>query len=161
MIPDDAVLVVRTEAVSVREAECEPCMVVFMAEMGFPGMFDASALAHVYRRDNPHEDCVWNVCVPAGFGGMWFKLGSSAVVVTDEEPLYAEDVHPVVSEDGLVRTDGAGANCTLAGCAAFPLRSAGVLRLFGDDRFGPRMFYGTDAAGTAGFNLVPGEQVIP
>lgn len=161
MIPDDAVLIVKQEAVTVREAEHVPGMVVFAAESGFPGILDPAALAHAYDKNNPHEDGIENIKLPGGEGGKWFVLGASGVEITDEEPLYPEDIHPVVSEDGLVRTDSEGPNLTLAGLAAYPLWSAGALRVRGDEKIAPRMFYGTDAAGTAGFQPVPGKQVIP
>lgn len=161
MIPDDAVLIVRQDITTVVEREEVPGMVVFAAESGFPGILDPAALAHVYNRKNPHEDGIANIKLPGGEGGKWFVLGASGVEITDEEPLYPEDIHPVVSEDGLVRTDSEGPNLTLAGLAAYPLWSAGALRVRGDEKIAPRMFYGTDAAGTAGFQPVPGKQVIP
>lgn len=160
MIPEDAVLIVRQESVTVLTEERGPELVVYAAESGFPGILDPEALAHVYERDNPHADSVENIKVPAGHGGKWFKVGADGVVATDEEPLYPEDIHPVVSEDGLARTDAAGPNRTLADLAVFPLWVGGGLRLRGDERAAPRMFYGTDAAGTVGFQPVPGKQVI-
>lgn len=161
MIPDDAVLIVRQEAVTVLAEERGPELVVYAAESGFPGVLDPEALAHVYDEMNPHDDGVENIKLPAGYGGKWFKLGASAVEITEERPLYPEDIHPVVSEDGLVRSDASGPNRMLADLAVFPLGVGGGLRLRGDERIAPRMFYGTDAAGTVGFQPVPGKQVIP
>ena len=126
MIPDDAVLIVRQEAVTVVAEERGPELVVYAAESGFPGILDREALAHVYDEMNPHDDGVENIKLPAGHGGKWFKLGASAVEITEERPLYPEDIHPVVSEDGLVRTDASGPNRTLADLAVFPLWIGGV-----------------------------------
>lgn len=160
MIPDDGVIVVRQKVVSVKEADGGVGMTVRAASSGFPGTYDVEALAHVYAKNNPHADGLMDIKLPENNGGKWFKVGEAGVAVTDEEPLYAEDIHPVVSEDGLVRADAAGPNLTLASVVGFPFCEASGLRLRGDEKYAPRMFYGTDAAGTVGFNVVPGKAVV-
>ncbi len=158
IFPDDCVVVVRSVLSSVSYADRERAFVVRVADTGFPGAYDAAVLAHVYEHGNPHCDAVF--AVSAGGSG-WFKLGESGVVVTSEEPVYPEDVHPVVSRDGFVKCDVLSESGSLANFAVFPLCVAGGLRFRGDDRVTPRRFYGTNAAGSVGFLPVPGEAVIP
>lgn len=158
MISDDCVVVVREALSSVSECEGSRAFVVCVASEGFPGAYDAAVLAHVYEHGNPHCDAVF--AVSAGGSG-WFKLGESGVVATSEVPVYREDVHPVVSRDGMVKCDVLSGCGTLAEFAAFPLWTGRLLRLRGDERVTARCFYGTNAAGSVGLLPVPGEAVIP
>lgn len=160
-MPDDGVIIVRREALIVRNAR-EEAGVIYAAEPGFPGSFNEDAMAHTRERDNPHEDSLENIVTPDGYGGKWLKLGADAVVITDEQPIFLEDIHAPVSNDELLKTDENGTPQRLEGVVSRQLCVNGHrLRLRGDDGVGRRMFFGTDAAGTLGFNPVPGEQVIP
>ena len=186
MIPDDAIVVIKISEITVKEYDAGVSGVVMTAKTGFPGTLNPQALAHIYMTDNPHQDSIDNMGVPNGNNGKWFKLGGDGVVITNEEPIYPEEVHAPVSTDSLVKPDANGTAGTLGNIAAYPFCIADKLRLRGDmserilaviertengvpndivrdvsRKVPARMFYGTDAAGTVGFNPVPGEAIIP
>lgn len=161
MIPDDGVIIIRQRESCVSSRE-EYGGVVYAAARGFPGSFDADAMAHTKDHTNPHEVRALQIHVPSGSEGRWLKLSGSAVEITDEQPIFIEDIHAPVSNDELVKTDENGTRQRLEGVISAPFHiSGGKLRLRGDDRIGRRVFFGTDAAGTMGLNLVPGRAVIP
>lgn len=177
LIPDDAVIYVSQKVSSVRYKDKAPEFVTTVAETGFPGTFEQVALAHIYNTSNPHHDSTANIVLPTGKAAKWFIFGTTALEITDDVPIYPEDIHPVVSEDGLVRTDEDGPNRTLSEVMAWPFYGDDEVHLRGDwskfrllidgnnaydisDKVPARHFYGTDAAGTVGFNFLPGEQVV-
>jgi len=132
IIPDNAVVIIRQDHVTVRELGLSDNMVIYAARTGFPGIYDKVALAHRDSIDNPHSDSLQNIKLPGSHGGKWFKIGAGGVVITEEIPLYQEDIRPVVSEDSLVRADKNGPNRTLADLSAYPLCITDALRLRGD-----------------------------
>lgn len=132
LIPDDAVVVIYQDEATVKEHINHENLVVYAGTTGFPGSLDTTALAHRDNRDNPHLDSFNNLELPTGQYSKWMKIGIDGIETTHEVPLYPEDIHPPVSEDGLVKVDEDGIAGTLADVASFPLHTTKHLRLRGD-----------------------------
>lgn len=161
LIPDDGIIIIRQNTTSVKKTEDERG-IVYTAEAGFPGGYSRDALAHTEDHDNPHRERLVSVKLPSGKNGKWLTLGESTVVVTEEQPIFREDVHAPINRDTCVKTDEAGPQAHLDGVVSEPFCVHGnIMRIKGDTAIAPRMFFGTDVSGTLGFNLIPGEKVIP
>jgi hypothetical protein len=161
LIPDDCVIVIRQNTTDIAQIEKE-VGTVFTADSGFPGTYSRDALLHTTDYENPHRDKLTELVLPEGNDGKWLTLGENGVVITDEQPIFREDVHAPINWDTCVKTDALAPQAHLDGVISEPFCVAGdKMRVKGNDRLNKRMYFGTDVAGTIGFNLIPGEKVIP
>lgn len=161
LIPDDGVIVIRQNTTDIDRTGQETGK-IFTAEVGFPGTYSRDALAHTTDYDNPHEGKLTELVLPEGNEGKWLTLGEDGVVITDEQPIFREDVHAPTNWDTCVKADALAPQAHLDGVISEPFYIAGdKMRVKGNDRLNKRMYLGTDVAGTIGFNLIPGEKVIP
>ena len=161
MIPDDGVIVIRQNTTDIDRTEKE-VGTVFTAATGFPGIYDRNALAHTEDCENPHNGRLDGIILPEDRGGKWLTLGEDAIVITDEQPIFREDVHAPINWDTCIKTDPLGEQAHLDGAISRHFCVDGnTMKVKGNDRINKRMYFGTDVAGTVGFNLIPGEKVIP
>ena len=170
MIPDDCVIVIRQNTTDIDQIEKE-VGTVFTADSGFPGIYSRDALSHTTDYENPHEVKLTELVLPEGNEGKWLTLGEDGVVITDEQPIFREDVHAPSNWDTCVKADALAPQAHLDGVISEPFCIAGdKMRVKGNDRLNKRMYFGTDVAGTVGITFspgmrlnptVPGEKVIP
>lgn len=161
MIPDDAVIIIRQAETSVSVREREPGRVVYAAVTGFPGTLVPEHLLHMKNYGNPHGDKITELVFSlAESAGKWFIIGAEGVAITDERPVYPDEIHPRISADEMVKLYADTEPFALRRFAGYPLRVAGGLRLEGDEMIGARMIYGTNANGSFGFVRVPWKRVM-
>lgn len=161
MIPDNAVIIIRREASAVREAKRGTELTVFAAETGFPGMLIPEHLLHIKNNENPHRDKITELVFSDGeSAGKWFVIGAEGLEITEDSPVYPDEIHPRINIDEMVSLNEGTPPGALSRFAGYPLRVAGGLRLEGDEMIGARMIYGTNANGTVGFVRVPWKRVM-
>ena len=132
LIPDDCVIVIRQNTTGIEQIDKET-ETVFTADSGFPGTYSRYALDHVKDYENPHEDKLIALVLPEGNDGKWLTLGENGVVITDEQPIFKEDIHAPKNWDTCVKTDDLAPQAHLDGVISEPFCVAGdKMRVKGD-----------------------------